>query len=345
MNMRRILVIGLHAGYWLMYGLLIFLFAVLSAHTVHFPLRALLTPGAFFILPAVIAFYVFYFFLFPRLLPRKRLLLLGLAASGTALLCGMLVLAAMRLILGARVQVSLTWDTAGEVLALSFLALVSGVLALLIRGFISWFGDIRLKEELRRKNMEMELALLRSQLNPHFLFNTLNNIDVLIERDAARASGYLRQLSDLLRFMLYEVKAEKIPIARELHTIGRYIDLQKIRTAHPESIQYTVEGRPGQWMVEPLLFLPFVENAFKHAERRSENAIRIRFQLDGERIRFDCENSYQRQATAASDANGGLGNSLMRKRLTLLYPGRHTLEVQAGVDTYTTTLILTSHAN
>jgi two-component system LytT family sensor kinase len=263
--MRRIAIIGLHSCYWLMYVLLIILFAILGSRTIHLPLRRLLLPGAFFAGPAISSFYLFYFLLFPRLLQRKRLLLLGLAATGISLLCAVLTLGTMRMILGSRVQVSLTQDTAGQILAMAFIAFVNGVLALVIRGFIIWFDEIRVKEELRRKNTEMELALLRSQLSPHFLFNTLNNIDVLIEKDAVRASGYLKQLSHLLRFMLYEVRTEKIPIGDELQTIERYIDLQKIRTAHPGSIHYTVEGSAQQWMVEPMLFLPFIENAFKHA--------------------------------------------------------------------------------
>jgi hypothetical protein len=338
--MRRIAVIALHCCYWLMYALLILLFGVIGAHTIHFPLRTLLFPGAFFFLPAVLAFYSFYWSLFPRFLQRRRLAWLGLAAAAVSLCCALAALGGMRLVLGSRVQASFTADTGGEVLAMAFLAFVNGVMALVIRGFLTWYREIRVKEELRRKNTEMELALLRSQLNPHFLFNTLNNIDVLIEKDAARASGYLQQLSGLLRFLLYEVREEKIPIATELRTIERYIQLQKIRTAHPEAIHYTVEGEPDQWMVEPMLFLPFIENAFKHADM--QNAIRICFRLEPSRILFDCENKCRRDAKAA---DGGLGDGLIRKRLKLLYPGRHLLHVEAGADTYKTTLTITSHAN
>ncbi|HXB07509.1 MAG TPA: histidine kinase [Puia sp.] len=343
--MRRIAVIGLHCCYWGMYVLLILLFAILGAHTIHFPVRVLLLPGGFFVYPAVIAFYLFYFLLFPRLLQRKRLPALGLAAIGTSLVSSLFALGTLRLLLGPRVQINLSWDTAGQVLVLAFIAFANGILALVIRGFITWYVEIRLKEELRRRNTEMELELLRSQLNPHFLFNTLNNIDVLIEKDAARASGYLQQLSGLLRFMLYEVQAEKIPISAELSNIEKYIQLQKIRTAHPDSIQYSVEGETEQWMIEPMLFLPFIENAFKHAEKKAGNAILIRFRLERERIRFDCENRYQRKSKAGPGTQGGLGDSLIRKRLMLLYPGRHVLEVEAGDDTYKTTLILTGHAN
>src|SRR5579859_2486652 len=162
--MRRIAIIGFHVCYWMMYGLLIFLFAILSAHTIHFPLKRLLIPGAFFTLPAISSFYIFYFVLFPRFLQRKRLLLLSVIAIGVSLFCAVETLTAMSLLLGSRVQVSFTMDSAGEILAMAFIAFVNGVLALVIRGFITSYGDIRVKEELRRKNTEMELTLLRSQL-------------------------------------------------------------------------------------------------------------------------------------------------------------------------------------
>lgn len=343
--MRRAAIIGLHCCYWGMYGLLILLFMILGARTVHFQVRAVLLPGLMFAAPALPAFYVFYFLLFPRFLKRRRLLVLGAAAVSVSALCGLFAIGVQWLVLGAQFRNGLSWDTAALLLVLAFIAFVNGVLALVIRGFITWYTEIRVKEELRRRNTEMELELLRSQLNPHFLFNTLNNIDVLIEKDPVRASSYLQQLSGLLRFMLYEVRAERIPIAEELSTIEKYIQLQKIRTANPKSIQYTVEGAPDAWMIEPMLFLPFIENAFKHGEKKAENAISIRFRLDAQQIRFDCENRYQRKAANVANPHGGLGDSLLRKRLALLYPNRHVLEVEAGADTYKTTLILNAHAN
>ncbi len=129
-----------------------------------------------------------------------------------------------------------SWDTGRVILLLGVIAFANGVLALVIRGFITFYGEIRLKEDLKRQNAELELALIKSQISPHFLFNTLNNIDVLIEKDAfARASSYLNKLSDILRFMLYETKTDRISIGEELRYIREYIELQMIRTAHPES--------------------------------------------------------------------------------------------------------------
>jgi len=244
-----------------------------------------------------------------------------------------------------------TWDSAMEIVVVGLIAFVNGVLGLVMKGFISWYSDIRLKEELNRKNFEMELALIKSQISPHFLFNTLNNIDVLIEKDPVLASGYLNKLSDILRFMLYETKTAQIPVGKELGYIEKYIALQRIRVSNPEAIRFSVEGQAGQLMVEPMLFMPFIENAFKHAEKKSDNAILIRFVLGTEKIVFACENKYNPNAPVrpdsdgGRDSDGGLGDSLIRRRLSLLYPGRHTLETDAGDELYKTKLTLTAYAN
>ncbi len=346
--MKRLAVIGLHAGYWGIYFLLILLFDLMASLTAHHhfvPVRFWWVfwhnpAWIFLVVPAVLAFYTFYTLLFSRFLQKKRLLLLLVSAAGVCLCSAVIAILLLKFGFGTPFGFSL--DTGAAILFLSVIALVNGVLGLVMKGFITWYGEIRLKEELRRQNAEMELALIKSQLNPHFLFNTLNNIDVLIGRDPVRASGYLKKLSDILRFMLYETKTAQIPIATELGYIEKYIELQRIRTANPDAIDYIVEGQPGQWMVEPMLFIPFIENAFKHGQWRAKHSIRIRFVLDDEKIVFNCENACH---TVSPGVCSGLGDGLIRKRLSLLYPDRHTLEINAAGDLYTAKLTLSTHAN
>ena len=347
--MKRVAVIGLHLSYWVMYGILMLMFVFITWHTsrpaVHreFQLVFWRSPAWIFLsVPALSAFYTFYTILFSRFLQKKRLFLLSVSAIGVSLLSAVLAILVMNVVFAYRLTFRLSWALAGATLFLTFLALVNGVLGLVMKGFITWYGEIRLKEELRRRNVEMELALIKSQLNPHFLFNTLNNIDVLIGKDPVRASGYLKKLSDILRFMLYETKTAQIPIATELGYIEKYIELQRIRTANPDAIDYIVEGQPGQWMVEPMLFIPFIENAFKHGQWRAKHSIRIRFVLEEEKIVFNCENACH---VVSPGLYGGLGNGLIRKRLSLLYPDRHILEINAANDTYTAKLTLSTHAN
>lgn len=219
-------------------------------------------------------------------------------------------------------------------------ALINGVIGTMIKGFITWYNDIRLKEDLMKKNYETELNLIKSQVNPHFLFNTLNNIDVLVEKDKARASDYIKKLSDILRFMLYETKTEKIPVTKELMYIEKYIDLQNLRTSNPAYVDFRIRGNPGNRLCEPMLFIPFIENAFKHSDNKKEiHGIRIHFDFMDDSIDFMCSNNYS-ESNRHNETEGGLGNGLIEKRLKLLYPGRHRLTVHKENARYTVKLII-----
>ncbi len=224
------------------------------------------------------------------------------------------------------------------------LTCIHGTIALIIRGFITWYTDIKVKEELNKKNYETELALVKSQINPHFLFNAINNIDVLILKDGQKASAFLNKLSDIMRFMLYETKTEKIPLQKELSYIENYIELQRIRTSNTGYINYSVSGDPSGLRIAPMLFIPFIENAFKYADsNKISNAVKINFTITDEQLDFTCENSYSEIFT--NQTHSGLGNELIRKRLLLMYPGKHTLEITNKNRTYKANLQLYFHAD
>jgi LytS/YehU family sensor histidine kinase len=302
--------------------------------------------AGFAIVPGLIGFYAFYSVLFRRFLSRRKI--------GALVAAGLAVSIAASLIGGATVALALEpkvvygGDLAGFIfvtITISFGALINGIIGLVMRGFITSYADIKLKEELNRKNYQMELELLKAQINPHFLFNTINNIDVLITKEPERASAYLNKLSDIMRFMLYETKTEEIPLEKELNYIGKYIDLQKIRTSTANYVNYEVQGNPAEWTVAPMLFIPFIENAFKYAEnRKMENAVSIKLSVAKDKLTFDCVNSYIAQAQV-KPGQSGLGNELIRKRLMLLYPQRHSLNITDENETYRVNLTLDRNAH
>ncbi|MBL0032015.1 MAG: histidine kinase [Bacteroidetes bacterium] len=213
------------------------------------------------------------------------------------------------------------------VLIMALVAVLNGGMGLILKGFITSYEDIKIKEELKRKNLEVELSLIKSQLSPHFLFNTLNNIDVLIRRDPDRASLYLLELSDIMRYMLYEAKKGKVFFEKEIHYIKKYIDLQKIRTSNRDFVKLDLKGTFNGVLVEPMLLMPFIENAFKHAENKREgNVIEIEISGSEKSIEFSCKNSYLPD-TGMKDEFSGLGNELIKKRMNLLFPGKHELVI------------------
>jgi two-component system, LytTR family, sensor kinase len=339
--------------YWVLFISLLMLFFAIMASVPGFEKIAADKSTAFIfwiklmtgfaVIPALISFYIFYTYLFDRFLSKKKFIrfsLSGLLISIIAALIGALA-ESNSFLFGPRYLLGDGIDSAFSILAvMSLVALLNGVTGTFIKGFITWYNDIKLKEELLKKNYETELNLIKSQLNPHFLFNTLNNIDILIEKDKVKASEYFKKLSDILRFMLYETKTEKIPVSKELTYIEKYIDLQNLRTSNPAFVAFSIKGNPGNHSIEPLVFIPFIENAFKHAEnRRQVHGIRIHFEFTGNEITFTCSNSFS-LISATHKAEGGLGNELMAKRLKLLYPGRHSLTISKENNRYTVNLII-----
>ncbi|WP_353484095.1 sensor histidine kinase [Haliscomenobacter sp.] len=346
--MRRSIIALLHVGYWFLYGLLwalvILLVAAATRPANTTPLqtwRFIYFIGAFGIIPAILGFYTFYTWLFPQFLQRGKILALFLVGLAAAIGCGVLSAAIISVLFP---DFSFFNDglNSGSVITtmLAITAVLNGSVGLVIKGFISWYNETKLKEILSQKNFEMELALVKSQINPHFLFNTLNNIDVLIGKDAVRASLYLNKLSDIMRFMLYETKTEKIPLSKELAYIEKYIDLQRIRTATPNYVEYIVVGEVHDRLIEPMLFIPLVENAFKHsAMREKENAVQIHITIADNQLIFDCTNKYKEGAQDPQEY-GGLGIALIQKRLLALYPKKHQLEISKNGDTYQVKLTL-----
>jgi two-component system LytT family sensor kinase len=337
--MNRFLVIAIHIGYWSLYILLLvvmFLFVSISqseliANFSNEVWRWLKIMIPLAIVPGVIGFYSGYVWLFPRFIARKKIgsffLFAGLTLIAASLIAGLVISV---LFPYNEVRVMTRDGIAAMSIIMCIMSAINLVIGIVIKGFITSYNDIQLKEELTRQNTTVELALVKSQINPHFLFNTLNNIDVLIQRSPEDASNYLNKLSGILRFMLYEAKDEPMPFAVELENIQRYIELQRIRTKIENYVVVHIDGKYENLMLEPMLFLPIIENAFKYAEHKKEQeAIRIEWTIMPDQILFRCENSFSKDMSAHhAAADGGIGNGLIKKRIQLLYPGKHTFTTQ-----------------
>jgi two-component system LytT family sensor kinase len=329
--MKKPFIILLHLGYWLVFVLLsglIFSVATLQSRSAGSLSIAIWPLPVLGLLPNLFAFYASYFYLFDFFRRARKFVSTSLAGMLISVVSTLFALALSLLFFGFEQPV---FSSRVELFALfcSFFliaALHSGM-ALIIRGFLAWFEEIKLKEELARKKHETEIALLKSQINPHFLFNTINNIDVLIMKDAVKASQYLNSFSDLLRYLVYETKTDEIPLTDELGYLEKYLELQRIRTNNPDYVKFFIDGEPKKLQIAPMIFFPFIENAFKHTENnKKSNTIKVTVSIRGRTIDFECENTYQKNSVRGQDY-GGLGNDLIRRRLELLYPAKHRLEI------------------
>lgn len=191
-----------------------------------------------------------------------------------------------------------------------------------------WYQNQQLKTELEDKNKTSELALLRSQLNPHFLFNTLNNIDSLILTNPEKASDAIIKLSDIMRFMLYDTSTDEVPLTKEVNYLKSYISLQEMRLNDPDFVKVTIEGNCQGKTIAPMLFIPFVENAFKHGQKNVPSpGIEVNLTCLIDSINFEVINYVDETKEMNKDDTSGIGLINTKRRLELLYPGKHELDI------------------
>ncbi len=352
--MKKSVIILLHTGFWTCYFILIvIMLAVYYRSSINVSnqefriLNALKSLLLFAFIPSVISYWFYYFLLFPKYLVQKRVffsIIHGLLISAGAALIGYMLI---RYSIESGYMKDM--DNGGShgrstavtvIVAMTLIGIITGVVALVIKGFINWYNEKKLREYLKEKNHQMELAMIKSKLDPHLLFNTINNIDALIIKDAVEASNYLNKLSDIMRFMLYETMAEKIQLSQEIEYIEKYIALQKIRTANVNYIHFTVSGDVGNKLIAPMIFIPFIENAFKHTtNKKLENAITVNILITDKKIKMVCENKFDSKPKIQS-VNSGLGNELIQKRLQLIYADKQLLEINKNDELYSVHLTI-----
>ncbi|XLS30126.1 sensor histidine kinase [Flavobacteriaceae bacterium M23B6Z8] len=183
------------------------------------------------------------------------------------------------------------------------------------------------REILLKEQLTTELALLRAKIDPHFLFNTINNIDVLIETDPAKASVFLKKLSEILRFVLYRPHEDFISLSEEIAYIQKYIDLQRIRSANENFISFKIKGNPEGKHIAPMILIIFIENAMKFVDNRmKDDSIKISLEIVKDMILFTCMNTIKKRASSAIDS-GGIGLKTVKQRLQLLYSDKHELSI------------------
>ena len=199
-------------------------------------------------------------------------------------------------------------------------------LAVAVRMTERWYRDEKKRDEMEKAATEAELVALKSQVNPHFLFNTLNNIYSLIQIDQDKAQEAVHDLSGMLRYVLYDSEKPSVPLSKETGFLKDYIKLMSMRCSSNVSLDVSLPETDSDKHVAPLLFIPLVENAFKHGISTSEpSSIKIALKEEGEYVSFLVENtSFPKND---SDRSGsGIGVKNLQRRLDMLYQGQHSFE-------------------
>lgn len=206
---------------------------------------------------------------------------------------------------------------------------------------IDWYKSARIKDGLEKQNIKNELALLRSQINPHFLFNTLNNLHSFVHRDQERTAYGIIKLSEIMRYMLYEANADKVPLEREIKHIENFIELQRMRLKEPNFVAFGVEGNIHDISIPPLLLITFVENAFKHGSKIVQSpGIIISLKTHEKSLSFEVVNYLAKESGLVTKEYTGFGLKNIRRRLDLIYGKNYTLEIDKDSEIYKVTLTL-----
>ena len=289
----------------------------------------------------VLVVYLNLLLLIPRYLPRQPWLYLGLVVLLCALVTPIQVFVLYIKLSGQPYyQLKLAHNQLLVFFTNFFLVLLSTVL----RVVMDWWRYQNEKQLLVTQTMQSELRFLKSQINPHFLFNTLNNLYALTLKKSDKAPDIVLKLSEIMRYMLYECNEKSVLLTKEIQYIHNYLDLERLRQPVAADISFVTEGRISEQLVAPLLFVPFLENSFKHGLNHHVHGggfVRMRLSVQGEDLEFFIENSKpERLPRQEHPRSGGIGLTNVRQRLQLLYPEQHTLEVQDEPHRYAVTLRL-----
>jgi two-component system LytT family sensor kinase len=207
-----------------------------------------------------------------------------------------------------------------------------------LRAYID--GKIQL-EKITNDKLQTELKFLKAQYHPHFLFNALNTIYFQMDENVAEAKKSVEKFSELLRYQLYD-QQQTVPVSQEVHYLRNYIELQEIRSSDKLQLSVHFDGKLNGQQVYPLLMLPLVENAFKYVG--GEYWIRIRAEVEKDELHFSVANAIPGQMTIPTERASGIGLENLRRRLQLLYPEKHRLQIEKKDDQFLADMVIKINA-
>ncbi|MFM8373529.1 MAG: sensor histidine kinase [Bacteroidota bacterium] len=285
--------------------------------------------------------YVNLYYLIPRYLARHVLVYLLLAVAFCAVITPIEVLTLyLKFSSRPEYRTSLiqqqSWIFWGNLLV-TFLSTI-------LRVIMDWWRYQNEKQVLLTQTIQSELRFLKSQINPHFLFNTLNNLYALTLKKSDKAPEIVLKLSEIMRYMLYECNERSVLLRREIQYINNYLDLERLRQPDGATISFEVEGNVSNQTVAPLLFVPFLENSFKHGLNHMVNGggfVKLRLSAGPDELFFTIENSKVDMFPGNQHpGSGGIRLVNVRQRLEMLYPGQHELNLENAPDRYIVSLRL-----
>jgi len=238
-----------------------------------------------------------------------------------------------------------TWAAIGEEMGIFFSGYLMWITALTMGWYVNdYTRQQKLLDEVEKKQKETELHFLKNQINPHFLFNTLNNLYGLSLKKSEAAPEAILELSSILRYLLYDSDVPLVPFEKEEEIMKAYIALELLRLPPSDTLTFRIEA-DRKCAIPPLLWLPVLENVFKHATRVITDYyfIDFRFIVEDEKITIYSCNNYKPEMSTGEKRPGGIGLENLRKRLELIYPGKYNIETSHTETLYTVEVQINTH--
>lgn len=298
------------------------------------------------ILLNIFTFYSFYFFVTPRVFSKKGLTYLIFFEIAYLIIFGF-IFAFLTYFPLAYIkspdnpfEYTLANGIKDRIFASAAYISMISILGTLAKVSLIWYRNQIKQKEIEKQNITNELAMLRAQINPHFLFNTLNNIKSLTKSLPSKAINSVDKLMSIMNYMLYESSQESVLLVNEIEHINNYLDLEKIRYSDADFIDFKISGDYSKVRIPPLIFMPFIENAFKHGNRLCPiPGIKIKIDVEKSNIHFEMSN-YTRDNFELHGRNSGFGLANIRRRLDLLFDNKYELDIMNENNIYSVKLNL-----
>lgn len=333
---RAYITILLHILLWMLFAFIL-LFYQPSTWNVVLPYQFWIKQGCVLIM-LIIIFYVNSEILVPQLLMKNKNLLFILVLLAISLLAGPLI-NAIDEAMGLPALMTKAFNTFGimrppkrkdkiDIFLLMLTFLIAGI-STSVTLIQKWQADKQLREELEKEKIGSELSFLKAQINPHFFFNTLNNIYALTHVDVEMSRQALHKLSRMMRYLLYDTQAGITPLSKEVSFIVDYIELMKLRLNDTTQVSFEGPLIGQDIQIAPMLFLPYIENAFKHGVSAVDpSVISIVLNMENKVLQMTVKNTIFNENAEIADSYGGIGLSNTKRRLELLYPDKYTFSAE-----------------
>jgi two-component system, LytTR family, sensor histidine kinase AlgZ len=332
-----------HISFWLVY--LSFFFYQISnfRQGKYFEWEKAMLFGLSQLLFTMLIAYLNYFYFLPRYLVHNKLWRYFLEFAIPFAIIIMLRVYVQRFLIDGYTHQRQYFYSTFYIVEVCVISLFITIFIGMVRFAADWFDLAAKQKEIENERLTAELNFLKAQINPHFLFNTLNNLYYLAYTQSQNTTEVIAKLSQMMRYMIYDSNYQLVPMSKEIDYMQSYVSLERLRLNNQIPIKFEIQGNPQEVLITPLIFITFLENAFKHGVSNNHPGawINILIQLNGKECVYQVENSKIPSAKPEAEEKSGIGLQNVKRRLELSYPERYNLTIDDKPDRYLVKLNIT----